>query len=332
MFHYQDQMRLTCVSGFGGPGAVSFRRTGAMARGGPDGGNGGDGGHIIFSSKKRIKDFNHLKRKKRWKAGSGKPGQGGLKSGAKGEDQIISVPLGTLVRDEKTNILKDFKKPGSLVLLKGGKGGRGNAWFKTSLNQAPRSFQQGSAGQEKKIILEFKPLIKAGLIGRTNTGKSTFFNTLTGARSPVAGYPYTTLIPHYGRIKNLTSDSILMDIPGLSHGAHQTTRKGLSFLRSLQRAELLIHFIDSTVPDPLSMKKEMEAELGSFDKKFLEKEFSPLSEKKRWIVFTKIDLLQKNRTSLDQIGKIPFRSFLLSNKTGEGIKELSIAIRKELSN
>ena len=332
MFHYQDQIILTCISGAGGPGAVSFRRTGAMARGGPEGGDGGDGGHIIFSAKKRIKDFSHLKRKKHWKAGSGNPGQGGLKSGAKGEDQSIFVPLGTLLRDKKANILKDFKKPGALVFLKGGKGGRGNAWFKTSLNQAPRSFQKGGAGQEKKIILEFKPLIKAGLIGCVNTGKSTFFNTLTGARSPVAGYPYTTLRPHYGRIKNLTPESILMDIPGISHGAHQTTKKGLSFLRSLQRAELLIHFIDSTVPDPLSAKKEMEEELKSFDRKFSEKEFSLLSEKKRWTVFTKTDLLQGGHTMLSQINKIPFRSFILSNKTGEGVRELTIAIRKEFSN
>lgn len=332
MFHYQDQIMLTCVSGCGGPGAVSFRRTGAMARGGPDGGNGGDGGHIIFSAKKEIKDLGHLKIKKRWKAGYGKPGQGRLKFGAKGEDQVIFVPLGTLLRDEKANILKDFKKSGSLVLLKGGKGGRGNAWFKTSLNQAPRSFQKGSFGQKRKVILEFKPLIRAGLIGRTNTGKSTFFNTITGARSPVGGYPYTTLVPHYGRIKNLTPDNILMDIPGLSHGAHQTAKKGLSFLRSLQRAELLIHFIDSTVPDLLNIKKEMESEMGSFDKKFSEKEFSPLCEKKRWIVFTKVDLLQSGHTILNQVGKIPFRSFLLSNKTGEGIKELTIAIKKEFSN
>ena len=331
MFHYQDQMVLTCVSGGGGPGAVSFRRERTAARGGPDGGDGGDGGDVIVSSKRQIKDFSHFRRKKQWKADSGKPGQGGLKSGAKGENQIIYVPLGTLLKDQEANILMDFKKSKSFQLLKGGKGGRGNAWFKTSLNQAPRHFHKGWGRQKKKIILEFKPLIKAGLIGRANTGKSTFFNTLTGARSPVAEYPYTTLVPHYGRIRGLAPDGILMDIPGISRGAHKTTDKGLSFLRSLQRAELLLHFIDSDLSDSLGANREMEEELQAFDNKFSDEGFSPLSEKKRWIVFTKIDLLQ-NRELPDQITQIPQRVFSLSNRSGEGIRELALALKKELSN
>lgn len=331
MFHYKDQIILTCLSGSGGPGAISFRRTGTVARGGPDGGDGGAGGDIIFSSMKSIKDFRHLSRKKRWAAGSGKSGQGGLKSGAKGEDRIISIPLGTILRDEQTHILMDFKETQTFVLLKGGAGGRGNAWFKTSLNQAPRQFHKGIKGQEKKIVLEFKPLIKVGLIGRANAGKSTFFNIMTGARSPVADYPYTTLRPYYGRIKGLAADNLLMDIPGMAREAHQSAVKGLSFLRSLQRAELLLHFIDSTSEDPLAIEKEMEEELKSFDQKFSDKEFSALSEKERWVVFTKIDLLE-NQKALHQVKKSPFRIFALSNKSGKGIKELTVAIKKNLSN
>ncbi|MCY4512420.1 MAG: GTPase ObgE [Bdellovibrionales bacterium] len=330
MFHYKDQIVLTCISGSGGSGAVSFCRTGTMARGGPDGGDGGAGGDIIFSSTNSLKDFSHFYRKKRWKAESGKSGQGGLKTGAKGEDRIISIPFGTVLRDEQTNILMDFKKPQSLVLLKGGKGGRGNAWFKNSLNQAPRQFHKGVIGQEKRVILEFKPLIKVGLIGHANAGKSTFFNTMSGARSPVADYPYTTLRPYYGRIKDLSSEDLLMDIPGISRGSHQSIEKGLSFLRSLQRAKLLLHFVDSTSQDPLVAKQEIEEELEAFDKKFSDKEFSGLSKKKRWIVFTKIDLLQE-RSFLNQIDKNSFRIFILSNKSGEGVRELTVAIKKALS-
>ena len=330
LFHYKDQIALTCISGSGGPGAISFRRTGAVARGGPDGGDGGDGGDIIFSSMKNIKDFSHLSRKKRWIAGSGKSGQGGLKTGAKGKDRVIPIPVGTVLRDKQTNILMDFKASQPLVFLKGKKGGRGNAWFKTSLNQAPRQFHKGIKGQEKKVILEFKPLIKVGLIGHANAGKSTFFNIITGARSPVADYSYTTLKPYYGRIKGLTSEDILMDIPGIAKGAHQSFAKGLSFLRSLQRAELLLHFIDSTSQDPLATKREIEEELESFDKKFSDKEFSALREKKRWIVFTKIDLLPDQKF-LNQVKKSSFRIFTLSNKSGKGIKELTVAIKKNLS-
>ena len=329
MFHYQDRLAFTCVSGRGGAGAVSFRRNRQTARGGPDGGDGGRGGDVVFSSKSGVKGFSHLKRRKRFSAGRGEAGESCLKTGAKGEDKIIPVPVGTVLRDEKARLLMDFSRPRSFVLLKGAPGGRGNAGFKTSLNQAPRRFQRGSSGREQKIILEFKPLIKAGLIGRANTGKSTFFNTLTGARSPAADYPYTTLTPFYGRIKNLPSENVLMDIPGLSRGAHKEPEKGLSFLRSLQRAELLIHFIDGTAEDPLTIQREMEEELRAFDKKFSEPAFTPLSEKKRLTALTKIDLLESPAILRRTAGNLRF--FTLSNKTGEGAKELSSAIKSTLS-
>ena len=330
MFHYQDRLTFTCVSGRGGPGAVSFRRNRQTARGGPDGGDGGRGGRVVFSSKSGLKGFGHLKQRKRFSAAAGGAGESRLKTGAKGEDIIIPVPVGTVLRDESACLLRDFRRPGTFVLLKGGVGGKGNAEFKTSLNQAPRRFQKGGPGREKKIILEFKPLIKAGLIGRANGGKSTFFNTLTGARSPTADYPYTTLTPYYGRIKNLSPENILMDIPGISQGAHKEPERGLSFLRSLQRAVLLIHFIDSTAGDPLALQKELKKELTAFDKKFSEPAFSLLSEKKRLTVLTKIDLL---KNPMDVLRRFPesLRVFTLSNRTGEGIKELSAAIKRELS-
>lgn len=330
MFYYQDQVELVCASGSGGSGAISFHRTRHRDRGGPDGGDGGRGGNIIFSSRIKVRDFNHLKKRERFTASPGNPGQSQMKAGSKGENRIIPVPLGTVLKDIKANLLADFDRPRSLVFLKGGRGGRGNAWFKTSQNQAPRYFHRGCKGQEKKFILEYKPLIKASLIGRANTGKSTFFNAITGAHSPTAEYPYTTLVPYYGRIKTLGSDCVLMDIPGISRGAHQKPEKGLSFLRSLQRASLLIHFIDSTIRDPMGVQKELEEELKAFDRKFSEKAFSPLSKKKRWIVFTKIDLLQ-NQTFRERVTKPPAGFFTLSNKTGEGIRELVSAIKKEFS-
>ena len=325
MFLYDDRVSLTVISGSGGPGAVSFYRTRKIPRGGPDGGDGGKGGDIVFSSKNSFKNFSHLRRSARFSADPGGSGQNQLQSGREGRNVIIPVPLGTLLRDENLNILEDFDSPVRRVFLKGGAGGRGNAFFKNSLNQAPRRFHRGKKGRERKIILEFKPLIKVSLIGRANTGKSSFFNTLTGARSPTADYPYTTLVPFYGRIKTLGPDSVLMDIPGLSKGACEKPEKGLVFLRSLQRAELLIHFVDCSGADPQGEKEETEEELRAFDRKFPCSKFSPLNEKKKLIVFTKTDLYKKP----------PFwdsNSFTLSNKTGEGVQELLCAIKKEISN
>ena len=326
MFHYEDQINITLISGSGGPGSNSFFRTRTNPRGGPDGGSGGKGGDILLAAKRNIKNFQHLKKKHRFKAPNGQPGEGQSKSGRQGKSTCIPLPIGTLVRDRKRKVLVDFDKAFSHTFLQGGKGGMGNAFFKTSRHQAPKEFQKGEKGIEKRVVFEFKPIIQVAIIGHTNTGKSSFFNEITRAKSTIGDYAYTTLAPHYGQIKNFPPSSLIMDLPGLSKGASQSSQKGLSFLRSLQRASLLIHFIDSSLKEALKAKEEIEKELKIFDKKFPETLFTPLSQKRILTVFTKIDLLKTK--------KFPYKktkdTFFLSNKTKIGLKELLVAIKKEL--
>ena len=332
MFQYNDQVSLSLLSGSGGNGCVSFCRTKTKPRGGPDGGDGGQGGSLFFLSSPKVSDFEHLRKIKRYQSDSGKNGGKNFKNGKKGKDLIINIPLGTLVCNEKGQILKDFTKPRTELFLEGGRGGRGNTFFKSSLNQAPRRFQKGEKAQWKRIILELKPLVQVAIIGKVNTGKSSFFNLVTKAQSKVASYPYTTLVPHIGKLKNFSAPCFIMDIPGLEKGASKSIFKGLSFLRSLQRADLLLHFIDSACERALEDKKEIEEEIKKFDKKCQDNHFIDLNKKKTFFVFSKRDQLE-NKTQYDALVKNlklkpNQKVFFLSNKTKEGIKELCLAIEK----
>lgn len=334
MFHYKDQMSLSLSSGSGGDGCLSFYATRKNPRGGPDGGDGGRGGSVIFISSSKINGFEHLKQIKRYKAGSGGNGGKQLKKGRQGKDINLNLPIGTLIRNEKGQILRDFTSSGQEVFLEGGRGGRGNAFFKTSLNQAPRQFQKGERGQSQKVILEFKPLVQIAVIGKVNTGKSSFFNLVTKSKSKVADYPYTTLAPHIGKIKNLSVSYFIMDIPGLDKGAGKSVFKGLSFLRSIQRAELLLHFIDSSCTTALKDKKEIEEELKAFDKNRCDGYFKALSRKKVFFILSKVDKLE-NKTQLDKlVNKIQLkknqRIFLLSNTKKRGLKEILSAVETAL--
>ena len=331
MFSYQDQVALTILSGHGGKGSLSFHRTKGEPRGGPDGGNGGDGGDVYFSPNSRFKDLSHFKTKKRFKAYDGKSGENQNKSGARGKDIEIGVPLGTVVREQDNSLLYDLTDAKSVCFLTGGKGGKGNAFFKTSLNQAPRHFQKGIPETEKKVILEFKPLADVALIGKPNAGKSTFLNSITRATSPVASYPYTTLVPYLGKVEQ---DSFLVvDIPGLARGASEKITRGLSFLRLIQRAKVLLHFIDVASIDPEQDKQEVEAELENFDKKFSEKHFVDLSKKKRFLILSKSDqITSKDMQELKQKlnPKKQIKEFSISCTENKGIEELLSAIKKEI--
>ena len=324
MFLYRDQVEITILSGSGGAGSTSFRRERKVPRGGPDGGNGGRGGDVIVQADESIKNLETFVKKRRWKAEDGLAGSGQLKTGRDGKHLSLSVPLGTVVRSEKNLILADLKSTQGATLLKGGQGGKGNAFFKSSSVQAPRHAQSGQKGKQAKVILEYKPIIQISLIGLPNSGKSSFFNKITEARSPIGSYPYTTLKPYYGRIKDIKKTGLIMDIPGLMSGASKSERRGLSFLRLIQRAQLLIHFIDSTNETADKAEEDIVKELEMFDKKFNDQPFSPLSNKKRLLVFSKIDLLPKiPSTNKDNV-------FFISSKTGQGVKELVIAIEKEI--
>ena len=331
MFQYEDQLSLNLISGSGGDGCVSFFSTRTKPRGGPDGGDGGSGGSLFFMSSSHYRDFEHLKGKKKYQADSGRPGGSQLKQGRKGQDFILQLPLGTLVRNEKGQILKDFPRAEKELFLEGGRGGHGNAFFKNSLNQAPRKFQKGEKGQSCKVVLELKPVIQIAIIGKVNTGKSSFFNLVTRAESKVADYPYTTLVPHIGQIKGFDSPGFVMDIPGLEKSASDSLSKGLSFLRSIQRTGLVLHFVDSCSEQPLKEKEEIEKELKAFDNKYNEDYFISLSKKKKFLVFTKVDELKdfpsfrdfvKNKEELKE-GEL----FFLSNRTKKGLKDLLGAIK-----
>ena len=332
MFSYKDQVTLTLGSGDGGPGALSFFRTKKNPRGGPDGGHGGNGGHVFFLPHFRYKDLSHFKKKTRFKAVNGKPGEDQNKAGAKGKSLEIGVPLGTVVRDENNKILLDLKKSKSVLFLEGGKGGKGNAFFKTSLNQAPRQFQKGLPGLEIKIKLEFKPFADVALIGKPNVGKSTFLNLISRANSPVASYPYTTLSPYLGQITE--TSSFIVDIPGLSCGASEKISKGLSFLRLIQRANLLLHFVDTSVSSFKEDKEEIDQEIKFFDKKFYEDHFVKMNKKKRFLVLSKIDQIDKKE--LDKIKRElnpdnKMKEFSISCFKNIGVEELLFAIKKEIS-
>ena len=333
MFNYTDQVLLKFVSGSGGHGISSFLRTKKQTRGGPDGGDGGKGGDIVFQSSVTVSDLEHLKKVKTHRASAGSNGGKQLKKGKDGSDLIVPIPVGTLVKDYHNKILIDFDKEKKTTLVKGGIGGRGNAFFKTSRNQAPRQFQKGKKGESLKLILELKPLIDLALIGKVNTGKSSFFNLTTRAKSKVGAYPYTTLVPHIGQLKAVEEFCIIMDIPGLVQGASENLAQGLSFLRSIQRAKILFHFLDSQ-KNFLTDLKEMNEELKKFDKNHSNFLFEKLSSKKRFYIISKIDQLTKQEDIKDKIRKIKLKKneklFLISNKTKKGLAKCIEALKLEL--
>ncbi len=333
MFHYRDRLSLELSSGDGGDGLLSFFRSTKSPRGGPDGGDGGNGGALIFAVSSKVSSLDHLRKKTKYSAETGNPGGKQLKKGRKGKDLVLNLPIGTLIRNDKGQILKDFIKAQKEIFLKGGSGGHGNAFFKTSSCQAPGITQKGQKGQSQKVILEYKPLIYIAIVGKTNAGKSSFFNLATSSQSKEAPYPYTTLVPHIGQIKNAREKPlIIMDIPGIEKGASQSEIKGLSFLRTVQRAEILLQFIDGSF-QPLKDKEEMEMEFKAFDKSQTDNYFKPLSRKKIFFILSKTDQLKSSKLkklmrliSLEKDQKI----FPLSNKSKLGLKAILQAIRKEV--
>ena len=339
MLLYEDQMKLTLLAGSGGRGSISFSCSRKLPRGGPDGGNGGRGGDIKFSFSSRYKDFSHFKKQSLFKAEKGKDGAGQLQTGKKGKDITVFVPLGTLIRDEKGQLLKDLAEAENpFLFLKGGLGGRGNAFYKSSVNQAPGKSQKGRPGEQKQVILELKPFVDLALIGRVNTGKSTFFNKVTGGKSPVGEYPCTTLGPYYGKVKSLPFQRFLMDIPGIPKGASNDIKKGKAFLRLMGRAKVLLIFL-SAENQPVENLQEVKQELEAFDKTCFEKEFT-LKRKKRIVVLSKADRLKEERKEkiLEALGSKMEKSSVsknetlrdkpiaLSLKTGEGMDKLLSAI------
>lgn len=326
-----DYAKIYAGAGKGGNGAVSFRREKYIAAGGPDGGDGGKGGDIYFEVDSDTNTLIDFRYKKKFKAENGNNGEGARKFGKSGEDLYIKVPIGTIVKDAKTGeILADMAEKGQKTLvLKGGRGGKGNTHFATSTRQAPRFSQGGEEGEEKELILELKLLADVGLIGFPSVGKSTILSVVTAATPKIADYHFTTLEPNLGVVKPEYGDSFVMaDIPGLIEGASEGTGLGIQFLRHIERTRLLLHVIDvsasegrNPVEDYYVINKELE--------KYSEK----LAKRKQIIVANKIDSMQDEKLyeDLEKLAKEKnLEIFKISAATGQGVKELMHEVSKVL--
>ena len=320
---FTDYTKIIIKSGDGGNGAATFRREKYVAAGGPDGGDGGKGGDIYFQVDKDKNTLIDFRYNKKFKASNGENGSGNRCNGKYGEDLYIKVPIGTIVKDAETNkVLADLSKPGQTELvLKGGRGGRGNSHFATSTRQAPRFSEDGDKGEEKEIILELKLLADVGLLGFPNVGKSTFLSKVTDARPKIANYHFTTLEPNLGVVKTKDGDGfVIADIPGIIEGASEGVGLGIQFLRHVERTSLLLHFIDVSGQegrDPIEDYKTINIEL----KKYSEK----LATRKQIIVATKIDSMQDDTLykELEELAKKEnLEIYKISSVTGEGIEQL----------
>ncbi|MBB6479031.1 GTPase ObgE [Spirochaeta isovalerica] len=293
-----DETRLELFSGNGGPGCVSFRREKYVAKGGPDGGDGGVGGNVVFEVKKNLKTFSHLNAKHTFKAKNGQPGMGRRMHGKDGEDVIIAVPPGTIIRDyESKQIIKDFSENidgEQWVFLQGGRGGLGNWHYRSSKKQVPRYAQPGIPGQYAEIMLELNMIADVGFVGFPNAGKSSLLRELTNADPKVGAYPFTTKIPNLGMLRIADKDVVLADIPGIIDGASHGAGLGLRFLRHIARTAGLAFMIDLSDPGYLDAFEHLKKELEEFE--------SSLLRKQRIIIATKTDV-EGTEESLKELQK-----------------------------
>jgi GTPase len=288
--HFLDQAKIFVRSGAGGPGAVSFRREKFIEYGGPDGGDGGKGGDVVFEAVAGLNTLIDFRYTQHFRAPRGKGGSGSNRTGAGGDDLIVKVPVGTqvLADDEERSLLADLTKVGQrLVFLKGGMGGRGNASYKTSTNRAPRQHQTGEAGEEMWVWLRLKLLADVGLVGLPNAGKSTFLNSVSNAAAKVGDYPFTTLRPQLGVVRHKGREFVVADIPGLIEGAAEGAGIGDRFLGHVERTRLLLHLIDGAADDPVDAWRIVRGELGEYG--------AGLGDKPEVIALTKADLLDAKK-------------------------------------
>lgn len=307
-----DYVEIEVFAGDGGKGCVAFRREKYVPKGGPDGGDGGWGGDIIAVADENLSTLLDYRYRKTYRAEPGEPGSGRLKTGRTGAPTILRVPVGTIIKDLSTGVaLADLDVAGvQEVLAHGGKGGHGNAFYKTAVNQAPRKAQDGQSGESHKLSLELKLLADVGLVGLPNAGKSTILATFSAARPKIADYPFTTLVPNLGIIKLREYKSFVMaDIPGLIEGASQGKGLGIQFLKHIQRTRVLVYVIDINQPDIADTRKILESELRSFD--------SHLPDRPSLTVITKTDTLDdKQRKAISK--QLPSGYIYLSAVTGFG--------------
>jgi len=320
--HFVDEIRIHVKAGDGGRGCVSFLREKYRPRGGPNGGNGGDGGSIIFRADPQLSTLSDLVYQHHLRAERGEHGRGKDQHGKNGHDLIVRVPLGTLVHEVESGVfLADLDTKGAeVVVARGGRGGKGNAFFATSTNRAPRFAQPGTPGEERLLQLELRLLADVGLVGFPNAGKSTLISAVSAARPRIADFPFTTLTPHLGVVRYGEEGSFVMaDIPGLIEGAHEGHGLGIQFLRHLSRTAMLLHLLDISDPerDPLNDYDTISHELACFDPQLL--------DRPRLLVVTKLDLPITQERFTEVAEAFTRRGIALhavSAVTGEGMQEL----------
>ena len=315
--HFLDQAKIFVRSGAGGPGAVSFRREKFVEYGGPDGGNGGKGGDILFEAVPGLNTLIDFRYTQHFRAPRGTGGSGSKRFGAYGDDLIIKVPVGTqiLADDEERTLLADLATVGEqLVFLKGGDGGRGNATYKSSTNRAPRQHQKGWDGEEMYVWLRLKLLADVGLVGLPNAGKSTFLNRTTNAEAKVGAYPFTTLRPQLGVVRHKGREFVAADIPGLIEGAADGAGIGDRFLGHVERTRVLLHLVDAAAEDPIEGYKIVHGELEAYG--------AGLEDKAEVIALSRADLVEPAvlKTLQKKLAKVSGTTpFILSAATGEGL-------------
>ncbi|WZO97368.1 GTPase ObgE [Isosphaeraceae bacterium EP7] len=326
---FVDRVAIYVKAGDGGNGALAFRREKYAPKGGPNGGDGGGGGSVIIRAADGLTNLAHLSSQRHWRAEKGDNGSGSDCSGRGADDLIINVPVGTIVRDqERQHILKDLKVPGDQVIAaRGGRGGHGNAHFKSSTNRAPRQHEQGQVGEERKISLELKVIADVGLLGLPNAGKSTLLSRISRAHPEIADYPFTTKYPNLGTVHGDGDQAfVVADIPGLIEGAHSGHGLGHEFLRHVERTRLLVHLVDAMPmdgSDPIvnyrTIRKELEL-------------YSPaLSSRPELLIVTKLDLTGSEEARDRFAAELGVEPLSISAVTGKGIPELIRTITSRLA-
>lgn len=321
---FLDHAKIFIKSGDGGNGVVSFRREKFVPKGGPNGGDGGKGGDIIFKANAQLSTLIDFSYKRHYKAGRGKHGEGGLKTGKDGHDEVIEVPCGSIIKDAVTgDILADLTENGETkIVLKGGRGGRGNNHFKTPTNQAPRYCETGKPGEEKDVVIELKLIADVGLVGFPNAGKSTLISKISAAKPKIADYPFTTLVPNLGIVRYKEYESfVVADIPGIIEGASDGKGLGIQFLRHIERTKILLFLIDTTNLLEATTKKEFLKEYKTLLKE-LENYSEELLKKPRIICFTKIDAITEELKKKLSKMKTDETKILISAVSGEGLDKL----------
>lgn len=335
---FVDEIQLTIASGKGGAGCVSFRREAMTARGGPDGGDGGRGGDVILKVAPHLNSLVDFRVHKKYAAQDGRPGAGANMSGHAGENLVLPIPRGTIIRDLDGHVLVDFTDVEEFVLLRGGRGGKGNTFFKTSINQAPEHAQPGEPGEEIQVVLELKLIADVGIIGFPNAGKSTLISRISAAKPKIADYPFTTLTPNLGVVKVGDYQSfVVADIPGLIEGASQGHGLGIQFLKHIERTKLFVHLVDVSGfsgRDPFDDYKVINNELQTYDQLNEGKEdYIPLASRRQIVVFNKVDAVsEEDLENLKRRFKKTFsiEPLTISAVTGLGVKDLVNLVGKEI--